>query len=183
MSESEKPEGGGGVITAAGLLDLTGIATAADLARLKNIENAGLVLVREDVQSALGGVSVSGVGAVVPVPAGIRVRVQGAQGALSAAAFAPPDGAQFLLAVSGQVFVPEPIREIAYSGVVVTGVVCLPEEGREAFEQAVTHMQGHVFTYKGKPRFCAGADTFGRAFLEQLPAGTSLVLFGAFEFA
>lgn len=171
-----------GVISNVGLVDLRG-ASNEDIAKIKLIENAGCVLVPESRQGALLNVPKKNVGAVLPLPDGVNVRMLTGQLKMSGDALEVADDPDALLVIIGQVVFTSPVRKIGYKKVHILGQVLAPRGSEDALVRGISNLTGQTVFVPPDARMFVGKDTFGRAFLEFFDKPATLVLVGLYEFA
>lgn len=166
-----------GGIENTGYVDLTGIADPKELEGITQIANTGVVLVREDMASAVAKIPMRNVGQVVSVPAGKRVSIRAGIVQMSGAALENADGdAGDILVLVGQTVINGVPAKVGYE-LVVVGMVILPFEAQDMITRAITKFAGQAMPYRGKTVRTFTSDvTFDREFLELLPDETALLL-------
>ncbi len=167
-----------GEIANLGVLDLTAMTSPDELAVITSIRKVGTVLVPEALQPRLLAIPMSAVGAVVPIPAGERVRVLTGQVTLTGEALASPGGEGEMLVVVGQLIVTTPVERVGYQGLLVHGQLLAPKGSETAIGAALRRLSGQTIYYSGEPRLFAGHDRFERGFFEALERPAALVLAG-----
>jgi hypothetical protein len=166
-----------------GVLDLTGMRSREDAARLR-LENVGLVLVPEDMPDLLARADGRNVGAVVPGPAGTRLEHRAGQLEVGGEALAAGD-ANTILSLSGQVVITPPLASVGYRGLVLVGQVFLPRSGEAALARKLLHAAGQVIPYDddARPRVFVGGQRLTRGFFDLCQEPITLVLVGGGTFA
>jgi hypothetical protein len=135
-----------GVIENIGLLDLTG-ASAERLAEISRIENVGLILVPEGLTVRVERIS-RNVGATIPIPEGVTIKVISGQATVGGEVFANRDGDEnIVLVVSGQVIVTSPIQQVGYRDVIVSGQILAPRGSEGVLGAGITRLAGQTIFY------------------------------------
>jgi hypothetical protein len=184
MAEGKGMVGGEGVgsggISNVGVLDLTGMKSAEELAGIGSISRVGVVLVPESLMSGLLAVPMEKIGATVPVPTGEHVKLVTGQMKTTGEALAGAGREDDVLVVAGQLLVTTPVERVGYREMIVAGQVYAPEGSEGALTAGISRLTGQVFYYAGKPRFFVGSERFGKGFFEVLEEPMAMILIGDF---
>jgi len=171
----EVPEDG--CIHDVGMLNLCYAKTKEDLANIKNIYDVGLILVPEHLAGYLGGLSISDVGAVVPVPADGKVNCMTGQVRLSADMLASGDP-DTILVIAGQAFITGELKAVGYKEIRLVGQMFAPRSCETAISAKMTQLTGQNFYLPSNARLFHGDESIGKDFLELLDGAVSLVVMG-----
>ncbi|HXM55165.1 MAG TPA: hypothetical protein VOB72_07220 [Candidatus Dormibacteraeota bacterium] len=150
----------------------------------RGIVATGVLLAPRGSEAALAAklMAATGTTAYYDYAEGQTVRVFQGQTRLRGEALANRGGQPNDIAiVAGQLVVTTPAPSVGFQQIVVAGQLAAPEASVDVLEPQLA-VFGQVAWYTGAARAFAGADRFGRAFLELLPEPLTLVLSGAFTF-
>ena len=167
METKATANGQAGKISNVGILDFTGMKSEAELSKITEIEQVGVILVPESLQSALICIAQTNVGAIVPIPEGDKVRLQAGQIEISGESFANGEE-DVVLVVAGQLIITSQVTKISFKKVVVVGQVLAPKGSESALGTAISVL-GQIVYYAGEnPRMFMGNDTLAKDFFELL---------------
>jgi hypothetical protein len=136
-----------GAIEDVALLDLTSMTSAEDLAGITRFRDVAMVLVPEPLMGAVVGIPMEDVAMVVPVPAGVEVRVHTGALVMGGEALAGPEVENASLIVTGTLILTSPVTRVAYRQVIVMGLVLAPRGSESALGAALTRVTGSVDYY------------------------------------
>jgi hypothetical protein len=159
-----------------GFLDLRGAKTAEDLAHITSITNVGTILISEQLGAALARIPMKNVGSVIPLPDGVRIKMQMGELRLSGEALAGGDPDEILF-VMGELTITSLVREVGYREIRVMGEVTAPVGSESALSPKLTLM-GEILYLPEGARHISGEVTLGRDYFEMLPDATALVVTG-----
>ncbi len=137
-----------GVITDVPVLDLTGMATAEELARVREIRDVAVVLVPESLATALMAIPMTDVADIVAVPDGGQAQVHTGSLVTSGEGMGDPSAEDTVLVVTGTLTITSPVQRVAYRRLIVTGLVLAPEGSEGALGGAMTRLTGSVEYYR-----------------------------------
>ena len=169
----EPPPSGG--IENLGFLDLRG-ATSEDLARITSIRNVGTILISEHLGAALSRIPMKNVGSIIPLPEGVRIRMQMGEMRLTGEALAAGDPDEVLF-MMGELTITSVVRSVGYREIRVMGEVTAPRGSEDALGPKLTLMGSVLYLPEGA-RTISGEVTLGRDFFEMLTGDTPLVITG-----
>lgn len=172
----EVPEDG--CIHDVGMLNLCYAKTKEDLANIKKIHDVGLVLVPEHLAGFLGGLNISDVGAVVPVPTDGKVNCMTGQVRLSADMLAAGDP-ETILVVAGQAFITGDCSTVGYREIRVVGQMFAPRSCEAAISAKMTQLTGQNFFLPSNAKLFQGDESIGKDYLELLDDKVALVVMGS----
>ena len=167
-----------GDIQDVGMLDLRYAKVAEDLARIHSIKDVGLVLVPEHLAGVLAGVSMTDVGAVVPIPQEGKVNCLTGQVRLSAEMLESGDP-DTILVIAGQAFIHGEMKGVGYKEIRVFGQLFAPRSAEAAISAKLTQLSGQNFFLPSDARTFMGEESIGKEFLELLDGPTALVVMGS----
>lgn len=144
MSESETA-GDRGVVSGQGVLDLTHLTSADELAAISRLEGVGAVVVPESLSGAFERIPRSGVGAVVYVPDGANVRVHTGPLVVGGEGIGAADD---VLVVIGMLIITSPVTGPVPHRICVVGSVLAPWGSEHALGPALGGGVGSVSYYR-----------------------------------
>lgn len=133
-----------GVIENVAVADLTSMASADELRRVRLIRNAAVVLVTRSAAAAIPDIRMENVASVIPVPDDGHVRVHTGSLTLDGRALAGPDGENEIMVVTGTLIITSPVERVGFHDLIVTGVVLAPEGSEAALGAGITRLTGTV---------------------------------------
>jgi len=136
-----------GVIKDVGLLDLTPMTSAEDLAGITRISDVAIVLVPEALMPAAVSIPMDDVAMVVPVPEGVEVRSHTGALVMGGEALAGPEVENAALIVTGTLILTSPVPRVTYRQVIVMGLVLAPQGSESALGAGLTRVTGAVDYY------------------------------------
>jgi len=139
------------VVEGTGLLDLTAVGSAEDLAHIRAIRGVGTVLVPASLLATLTAVPMEGVGAVVPVPDGLRANVHVGATVMDGQALADAGETPAALVVVGALVFTSPVERVGYQAIIVVGAVAAPRGSEAALTRAMSKVTGttHYYSWSG----------------------------------
>jgi len=182
MKDDEKKEFAG-EIKNMGILDLTGMKSAKELKNTTRIENVGTALVPENLMDSFMNISMANVGSIIPVPTDKEYKIRTGQMELSPAMLAAGDEDTRLILV-GQCIMKEPVEEIGYGSLYLSGQFLFPRESQSVLEGSIEHATGQLMYFKGSnPRIFTGDQKFSAAFFEMIEDPMTMILVGTTTFS
>jgi hypothetical protein len=140
-----------GVVGRQGVLDLSHISSAEDLASITRIERVGLVVVRESLAARYARIPATRVGATVYVPDDVNVRVHAGSLVVSGDGLGGPDD---VLVVVGVLVITSPVTGAVPRRVNVVGSVLAPRGSEAMLGPILGSGSGDVAYY----RYVEGQD-------------------------
>jgi hypothetical protein len=128
------------------VLDLTG-SSAEDLTAIESISKVAVILVPESLSGALARIPMQEVASIVAVPDGAEVHLHTGAIVMGGDALGDPDAEGAVLVVTGALALSSPVTRVAYSRVVVTGVVVAPRGSEDTLAAGLTRVTGSVLYY------------------------------------
>jgi len=166
-----------GHISDVGMLDLTSAKTPEDLANIKSLHDIGAILIPEHLTTALAGIQMHDVGAVIPITSGDHINMITGQTKLTGESLAAGDP-ETVLVIAGQVVVTTRVDKVGYKGLQIVGQVLAPRGSETALASKITRLSGQMTYYPEGARFFIGDNAVTSEFLEMLPAPTPLLIIG-----
>jgi len=172
-----------GEIKKMGILDLTGMKSAEELKKTTRIEKVGTVLVPEDLMDTFMNISMEKVGTIVPVPRDQEYKIRTGQMELSPGMLAAGDEDTRLILV-GQGIMKEPVEEIGYGSLYLSGQFLFPRDSQPVLEDSIEHATGQLMYFRGSnPRIFTGEQKFSAAFFEMIEDPMTMILVGTTTFS
>ncbi|MCX6049485.1 MAG: hypothetical protein NT075_30670 [Chloroflexi bacterium] len=150
MSNEATSNGQGREIANVGVLDLTGLKAADELANVTAISNVGTILVRQSLAGTLAAIKTANVGLIVPIPDGEHVKSHILMGPvrMSGEALANPAAeGQQILVIMGPLTITTPVEKVGYDQMIVIGPVIAPYGSETALGAGITKLQGPMLFY------------------------------------
>lgn len=176
----------GRVIENVGLLDWRAFTDKSDLEGIAALRNVGTVLVPESLMSAVSALPMVNVGAILPLPTGVKVSMQAGQNRYSGEAIA--DGAEdTILVIMGQMLITSPVTKVGFKEIRVMGQLVAPRGSEAALSGKLASMLGQAIYYPWlgegvELRTVTGDERIGREYLEVLPGPIVLLAVGDITF-
>ena len=179
----EREEEFAGEIKKMGILDLTGMKSAEELKKTTRIEKVGTVLVPEDLMDTFMNISMEKVGTIVPVPRDQKYKTRTGQMELSPGMLASGDEDIRLILV-GQGIMKEPVEEIGYGSLHLSGQFLFPRESQSVLEDSIDYTSGQLMYFSGSnPRIFTGDQKFSATFFEMIEEPMTMILVGTTTFS
>lgn len=167
-----------GCIHDVGMLNLCYAKTKEDLANIHKIYDVGLVLVPEHLAGCLGGLSISDVGAIVPVPIDGKVNCMTGQVRISADMLASGDP-DTILVIAGQAFITGDLQSVGFKEIRIVGQMFAPRSCETAITAKMTQLTGQNFFLPSNAKIFQGDESIGKDYLELLDGQVSFVVMGS----